>query len=292
MQITTKPILLTGAHRSGTTWLANMLALGGGVQIASEPFNLDSWAYRLGGLAKYWFTYAPGLPQDSAKEAFKRVLSHRTGRIYGRRTVQRYLPFTRQGRVLVKDPIACFSSAWLAENFPLDVIVLVRHPAAFAASLKRMNWRFHFCHLLEQEALMDDLLQPFRNQMESQPDDIVDQAALLWVMIYYALSGFLNRYPDWTVVRHESLSAEPLSGIRRLYDQLGLNWSPEVASRIGEYTGASNPVDPKTGIAHQMKRDSAKNIKRWKNVLSADEVTRVRVQTQNVASLFYGPEDW
>ena len=48
-----KPILLTGAHRSGNTLLTNMLALGGDLLIASEPFNLDVWAYKLDGMAKY-----------------------------------------------------------------------------------------------------------------------------------------------------------------------------------------------------------------------------------------------
>ena len=52
---------MTGSHRSGTTWLANMLSLADGSLMGHEPFNIEPWAYSLGGLADRWFTYAPGL---------------------------------------------------------------------------------------------------------------------------------------------------------------------------------------------------------------------------------------
>ena len=34
-----KPILVTGAHRSGTTWVGKMLALAPGVAYVHEPFS-------------------------------------------------------------------------------------------------------------------------------------------------------------------------------------------------------------------------------------------------------------
>jgi hypothetical protein len=34
-----RPILVTGAHRSGTTWVGRMLALVPGVEYIHEPFN-------------------------------------------------------------------------------------------------------------------------------------------------------------------------------------------------------------------------------------------------------------
>ncbi|HUH21151.1 MAG TPA: hypothetical protein VLZ09_04715, partial [Gaiellaceae bacterium] len=34
-----RPILVTGAHRSGTTWVGKMLALAPGVGYVHEPFN-------------------------------------------------------------------------------------------------------------------------------------------------------------------------------------------------------------------------------------------------------------
>jgi LPS sulfotransferase NodH len=65
------PILITGSHRSGSTWLASMLALTEDTLVAYEPFNIEPWAYALDGLAERWFTYAPALPQDAALQAFE-----------------------------------------------------------------------------------------------------------------------------------------------------------------------------------------------------------------------------
>lgn len=287
-----KPILLTGAHRSGTTWLANMLTLSGEMQIASEPFNLDAWAYKLNGLAKYWFTYAPSLDQEEAIAAFQKVINCKTGKVYGRRTIQRYLPFVRKGRVLIKDPIASLSSEWLANNFTLDVIVLVRHPAAFAASLKRMQWYFPFDHLLQQEQLMDDLLYPFRREIEAGYTDIIKQAALIWNIIYHVLSIYVERNPDWIVVKHEVLSLKPVDELHVLYEELGLTWSLDVESGISRYTTKDKRADLKKGVAHQMVRDSKKNISRWKSMLSDNEIAIVRRTTDNIACKYYTDMDW
>jgi hypothetical protein len=286
------PILITGAHRSGTTWLATLLAAGGELLHVFEPFNLDGWAYQLNGMAKYWFTYAPALHQELARAAFRRVLDRRTGRVFGRRQWQRYLPFTRRGRLLIKDPIACMSSEWLAENFSLQVLVLVRHPAAFAASLKRMQWYFSFADLYRQEQLMDDLLQPFRRELEAGYTDIVDQAALIWSIIYYVFSVFIERHPEWIVVKHETLSRQPIEELGALYGRLGLNWSAAVEEKIRKYTVKENPVNPRHGVAHQMVRDSQKNITRWKNALTSEEIERVRRRTAAVSDRFYTAAEW
>ena len=81
----------------------------------------------------------------------------------------RALPRTRApagSRPLLKDPIAVFSAAWLARTFGMRVVLSVRHPAAFAASLKRLDWTFDFNQLLAQPLLMRDLLEPFGEQLE------------------------------------------------------------------------------------------------------------------------------
>jgi hypothetical protein len=102
--------------------------------------------YALDGFAKHWFTYAPALPQDAAPEAFGKVLRRRTRKIFLKNQPQRWFSPLRLGRLIIKDPIGALSSDWLARNFDLEVVVLVRHSAAFAASLKRLNWRHPFEH--------------------------------------------------------------------------------------------------------------------------------------------------
>src|SRR5439155_664004 len=45
----------------------------------------------------------------------------------------------RAARPLLKDPIAAFSASWLARTFGMATVVVVRHPGAFASSLKRLH---------------------------------------------------------------------------------------------------------------------------------------------------------
>ena len=287
-----KPILITGSHRSGTTWLANMLALGRGTLIAHEPFQNESWAYALDGLAERYFTYAPELPQDEARKAFEKVLKRRTRKIFLKNEPQHWLPPLRRGRLIIKDPIAAFSSDWLAKNFALEVIVLVRHPAAFAASLKRLGWKHPFEHFLEQDLLMGRHLEQYRNEIASKPDDIVDQASLLWNCIYSVLFSFLECNPNWLLRKHEDLSKNPIPELRSLYEALDLKWTTKVEEKVREYTQRGNPISAPEGVVHQVRRDSAANILKWKRILSAEEIVRVYEATYPVAAPYYPEQEW
>ena len=67
-----------------------------------------------------------GQPPRSARllftpplEAFDKVLSRRTRKIFLKNQPQYWFPPLRRGRLIVKDPIAALSSDWLARNFDL-----------------------------------------------------------------------------------------------------------------------------------------------------------------------------
>jgi hypothetical protein len=287
-----KPILITGSHRSGSTWLASMLALAKGTTMVHEPFSIAPWAYALDGLARHWFTYAPALPGDAALAAFDKVLKCKTGRVFLRRQIQRWVPPSRGGRLIVKDPIACVSSEWLANNFGLEVIVLVRHPAAFAASLKRLRWGFPFDHLLEQDSLMDEHLQPYRSEIERRPMEIVEQAAVLWKCLYSIIFTYVDRNPEWIVRTHEQLSREPVAGLKELYETLDLRWTEAIENQIKSHTKAGNPVAAPEGIAQQMTRDSTANTMLWRRTLTEEEIACVYAITHEMASRYYSREDW
>jgi sulfotransferase family protein len=287
-----RPILVTGSHRSGTTWISRMLAMTPNVLLVDEPFNPDAWAYKLNGLAKWWFTYAPGLRHEDAIHAFDKVILRGTGKVYSRRVIQRYLPLSRKGRLIIKDPIACFSSDWLFENYNLQILVVLRHPGAFAASLKRMNWTFSFQNLLQQDQLMKDHLFPFRAEMKAEPQELIEQAALLWKVIYHVLIGFAAKHPDWIIVKHESLSLNPVAGFRDLYARLGLKWSPRAMQEIISHTSAQNPTEPPQGVAQTLKRNSAGNVGRWKSSLTKQEIQHVQRVTRPLADRFYDESTW
>ena len=93
----------------------------------------------------------------------------------------------------------------------MDVVLTVRHPAGFAGSVKRLRWTHDFGGFLE-DGLPPELerFEPEIREQARRPGGVVEQAALLWRILYAAVDGYRRRHPDWVVVRHEDLSRDPL----------------------------------------------------------------------------------
>jgi len=224
-----RPILVTGAHRSGSTWVGRMIARSPAVRYVHEPFNPD--AFRPGICAARFereFTYVCAENAASYQDDLRRCLEFRYRFAEGLRTVRTAADAVRtardlgrfafsrwrKARPLVKDPHAVFSAEWLARTFGMDVVVMIRHPAAFVGSVKKARWAFRFGQFLEQPLLMQHHLRRFQTEIEAfatKTADIVDQGILLWNVIYDVILQYRNRHPDWIFVRHEDLSRDPVS---------------------------------------------------------------------------------
>jgi hypothetical protein len=204
-----------------------------------------------------------------------------------------YNGLMRGQRVLLKDPFAVFSTPWFAKRLNCQVVITVRHPAAFASSLKRLNWPFDFQDLLKQPLLMRDDLEPFRREMELiDPEDVIGQAALLWKLIYRSVHAARKQNPDFMIVRHEDLSRDPIPGYRDLYQALGLEFTPRVEKIILNSSSSENPKELPKKKVHGVKLDSRANIESWKKRMSAEEIDRVREITQEISPIYYSDEEW
>jgi hypothetical protein len=301
------PILVTGAHRTGTTWVGKMLATSPQVAYISEPLNV--W-HRLGVLrapVSKWYTLICEENEAQYIHAFREILGFRYGLWQEIRSLRSRKDFLRMGRdfsiflrgrllrqrPLIKDPFAVFSTPWFAERLGCRVVITVRHPAAFASSLKRLNWPFDFRDLLEQPLLMQRWLDVDRTEMQTiQRDDIIGQAALLWRMIYRIVARMMKLHPSFIVVRHEDLSLDPVSGYRDLYAALDLDFTPKVEKTILNATSSENPTELSKKKVHAVKLDSRANLDNWKKRLSADEIIRIRKMTGKTTKLFYSDEEW
>jgi hypothetical protein len=198
-------------------------------------------------------------------------------------------------RPLLKDPMALLSAEWLARRYQTQTIVLIRHPAAFASSLKRLNWHFPFGDFLGQSRLMEDYLEPFREDIEEftrHPPDIVTQAILLWCILHTMILRYRLKHPEWMFVRHEDLSDRPYEEFGKLFRTLSLSFSARAYQTIAEHSDEQNPVEAGAGIVHQLRRNSRSNIWNWTKRLSHDEILRVRKGTEEIAHHFYSGEDW
>lgn len=301
------PILVTGAHRSGTTWVGRMLAANRQTAYISEPLNVlhRPGVYRVS--TEKWYQYINDQNGLRYLSAFHELINFEYHLLDEIKSLRSRKDLMRMGRdfaafangkifgqrALLKDPFAVFSIPWFAQKLNCQVVVTVRHPAGFASSLKRLNWPFDFQNLLGQPDLMHDHLEKDRRDMEAmQADDIIGQAALLWRVIYRFVHSTSRLFPDFKIVRHEDLSLDPVAGYQALYNSLGLRFDEKVKSVILNSSSSENPSRLAKNKTFSVKLDSRAALDNWKKILTPEEISRVREMTGEVSNLFYSEDEW
>jgi hypothetical protein len=298
---------VTGAHRTGTTWVGKMLAASPQVAYISEPLNVLHRPGVLRAPVSKWYTLICEENEREFLPAFRDLLNFRYGLWREIRSLQSGKDFLRMGRdfsiflrglflrqrPLIKDPFAVFSAPWFATRLGCRVVITLRHPAGFASSLKRLDWEFDFRDLLEQPLLMERWLDVDRAEIKAaRTAEVVGQAALLWRMVYRVVARMMKLYPSFIIVRHEDLSLDPVSCYRDLYAALDLDFTPAVENTIMNASSSDNPTEVSKKRVYAVKLDSRANLDNWKKRLTPGEIMRVRKITGKTAKLFYSDEEW
>src|SRR6056297_1406863 len=199
-----KPILVTGIHRSGTTFMGRMLSLDKQILYLWEPFQAGLKEKSNYGIFEYWFSYLEGqeLLEDFKKFIYKysrlhfsdvkdlktrnmHKLKYRSNivkrKIFNQLKINTY-------RYLFKDPISVLSTEWLYNNFQgLKVVLLIRNPVDFINSIKYRKWNLDFIDMYNQRSLMEKLPDKYISQVEdylSDRVDIINKGILMWNIIY------------------------------------------------------------------------------------------------------------
>ncbi len=304
-----RPLLVTGSHRSGTGWVGEMLGATPSPLLAYvwEPFSLRARRGICDAPFRYWFTYVCEENEGPFRRPIADTLAfryHAAAEVRSLRSLKDAGRLPRDWWVtaahrrrravpLVKDPIALFSAAWLAEAFDMDVIVMIRHPAAFVRSIVRQGWDHPFDHFLRQPLMIRDQLGMFEDEIRrfaEREQPLMDQAILLWNLIHHQILRFRQERSGWTFLRHEDLSREPVEGFRVLYDRFGYTWTADVLRTIEEHSGVGNPEETTQASSH--KRDSRKAMTAWKTRLRPEEIDRIRTGTAAISEAFYTGDDW
>ena len=293
-------ILVTGAHRSGTTWMGKIISSAKKVRYVQEPFNVAIKNYKSPFLTNYEYlsderteadlqqahAYINSFIATNTLAPLKKIFTANTmqgawyslGDFFNRRT----------HRTLFKDPLALLSAEWMSKEFNCDVLVLVRHPAAFVASLKVKNWEVNFNSIKRQPLLIKNHLQAYEEEIHDfavSKKDIIAQGILIWNMLYHVVSTFQTNYAkEWLFIRHEDVSRDPIGAFKEIFEFLSLDFSQEVQDLIIVTTTSSN--------ATKKLRNSEENIHTWKSRLSDEEIKQIKEGTQAVWPKFYSEDDW
>ena len=320
-----EPILITGSHRSGTTWVGNIIQNLPRIYYLHEPLTPNSITRGLFNTEIWYKYYDPKKEYENIETIlnelfsgsypfkamfnFKNSLPHtdyrnpngiNDGKIdlkYFKWRINAYIDSKRLNKKeiipLIKDPIALTAAEWIYHKWNSKNVILIRHPAAFVSSLIRLNWRFNFENFTKQPDLIDRFLGPYRSQINNPPKDFISEASLIWTCITKIIIEYQKLYPNWLYIRHEDLSYDPINEFELLFKRLELSFSNKVKRFIQSTSSHSNPseVSKKTKV-HQLQRDSRKNIKNWKKRLSKDEIKLIRDKTEHLSNKFYLDKDW
>jgi hypothetical protein len=285
-----------------------MLAASPNVGYVHEPFNVHRWPNWVPIRLPHVFMHITRENEHLYERAMEDVLSFRypIRNIVSapdlRHVAQIAAEFPaslfyrlRRMRPLLKDPIALMSAEWLAERFGMQTVVMIRHPAAFASSIKRLSWRFDFQNWRDQPLFLEDLAGGYEEQIREfaeREHDIIDQAILMWNVIHHVIRGYQERHGDWVFLRHEDLSEEPLKGFRQLFDRFDLAWDAIAEEAIVRSSTDDSRKEVPTYLHRTVRRDSRAARWTWLSRLTEEERERVREGTAEVAGGFYGEEDW
>lgn len=302
-------ILITGIHRSGTTFVGKMLSLAPGVGYVQEPFNpelgvegIDLWYPYISKGApceKYYTDLVNRILSGHAKYRdrsawggnFLRMLGKK---LFGSKDYLRYLASTRlpgSRRLIIKDPLASLASEWLHQIFGFDVLILLRHPVGFVASTNRLEWDLDPSILSAQTPLMDEYLKDILSPYNTSAMQPWQRSALLWRCIYSVLDEYANRNPDMRMIRLEDISASPEEKFREIYNSMDLQFTEKSLNAIRNSTGSNNPVKAPEGKVHLLRRNSSKLANAWRNSFDEKTIAEIRELAGPPGEKYYG-DDW
>ncbi len=300
-------VVVTGAHRSGTTLLGDIVAQARGTWTVWEPFNRH-WGLRDVTTAYPYLREADaGVPPVASLIRYLRSGRARWSVKQGSgagslpelrawvKTARRYLLWCRHrsGIPVVKDPFLLLAMGALQPAVTSrPIVVSVRHPCSWVTSLRRMNWPAgpELNALLNQHELYEEHLSGILPRRDWTAADDVEAGATAWAALYHMVKVQSLAGAQVLVVPLESYGRDPVGTLELLYSALALPAPPDLDSVAATYSSADRTVTPDATTKHLLQRDSKALSEAWKAKLSAGEIARIRVITEPVFETIYS--DW
>ncbi len=280
-----KGIFVTGIHRSGTSWVSDMLAKAPKVLYWREPFNPS-----IVNSMKQQYLYMPPHVEDKFYNNF-------TDRLFKGQMVAVKFDFTEKfnwfctshHRHLIKDPTAAFLLEWLDKRYDLDILIIVRHPAAFVSSIMKLRWDFDFNLFLEQDDLMNKYLHPFKNLIikHNYPGMDERKGSVLWGIIYSVIYQFIQM-KGYKWVQYEALCSNPVFEFKKIFYDFNLHWTDVVENALNQSVASKSTFSDNTNS--MLVRDTQRMHSIWQERLSKEQIDLIEQQTKLFDLPFYKDE--
>ena len=275
-------IVLAGSGRSGTTWLAEIITAVPGMLQVFEPLHPE-WVRavrRLPGVAADGpFPSADGVylrPDGVHTEwcgLLERVLEGRVRCYWTDKLRTTYLPHT----LVIKMVRANMMLGYLHDQFQPDIVYMIRHPCAVVASRLARGWYAELSHLLAQEVLVADYLEPWVDDIAAERDRV--RAHAIWWAVENAVAAHELATRRHCAVQFETLVMQPVQEASRVLEWLGLPKPTSLAETVGRPSSMSR-VDTEYDSA--MMRLTA-----WKRELSSEQQRDILMWAERLGFDYY-----
>ncbi len=313
-----RPIVIVGLPRSGTTWTMRALGSAAGTATILEPDNEDKYPAsihakrkvgrypvlhpgdRAPAYRKLWEWILQGAHEDRRSRLARHLLGPgAVSRIHQGRSdpvtwlaatvarephPARAVPEAGDGpRIVAKSIHAQLAVEWLAAEFDIEVVLLLRHPANVLASWMELNLKDARNSTLEiRPEIRSRYLEPWGVPLPG-PDPIERMSWRIGLLIA-AIEDASARHPGWHLRSHEQLCADPAGEFQRLYADLGLEW--------GTPTEAFLEAHNAPGAGFAVKRVAAELSDSWQRRLTDDQVATLRRVLQGFPIATWGDRDF
>ncbi len=275
-----RPLVVTGSPRSGTTWLAEVIMERTDSILVWEPLNIgkNPLVKRLGF---GWRQHIPkGFEWPEAEDYFQGLLSgknvlpaqlekNRTARVWKARQV--LFKFCRANMLL----------PWLMERFgPFPAVHIVRHPCGVVASqLKHGSWD----HIPSTFRVPDI---PFRSVYEEHTSLIdsirtpEERLAFVWALENKIPLSIPEDQRSWETIFYEDL----VENFQTVMSDLSGRWQVPFEDRKG---GDEAKPSMTTTVQSPVRKGGGQDLMGWRNTLSTDQVDRIMRVVEQVGMTLY-----
>jgi hypothetical protein len=259
---TQRSIMIAGTARSGTTWVADLIASQISCRLLFEPFH----SKQVEAFQQFnYFQYMR--PNEQNQELWTychRVFSGDIRHRWIDRHVEQIFPQYR----LVKDIRANLFLGWLHSNFPeVPLLFVMRHPCAVVLSRMQLAWwtdkDIEPC--LSQQNLIEDFLYD-KLDLVRHAKTAEEKHAIVWciqnmVPIRQFASNQLN------VIFYESLCAQPEQEVHRMFQAIGRKYDDTIFASVRRPSYTS--VRTSAIVTGEDK------LTRWKRELSPMQISNI-----------------
>jgi len=276
-RLSKKPIVIFATRRGGSTLLMEMIASQKGVDFVGEPLNL--WRYRP------YFDWLPHPPRGRfislSQEEVRWVRSYFEDLLTGRiKVFNAWNPFHptwsfRVRRLVVKPLGANTLIDWMAKEFDIEVVYLLRHPVPVALSCLGLNWGNDAEAYLQNPYFREEVLGSERVRFADEVlarGTPLQRFVLEWCLEnFYPLQVYKER--PWLVLTYEEVISRPKQVSELICSRFGLPDPERMARMVGRPSRMTFFADSREAI---VKQGPQAMLDRWLRRVSQEELNEVQ----------------